>query len=199
MAGRQTARTPGSGAGTRLEGLLLWAAITALLAWAPWPPRLRPYLPSLWIDLPLISLLLRREPLTAWGVRRPDARQTAAHLTAFALLLLPASLALLAALGAIQPRWDLHPGRLAATLGRQLLWVALPEELFFRGYLWARLRPQRPEDRLAAIAANGALFALTHLAIHPGPWAAATWLPGCYFAWLRCRTRNLLPPLLVHA
>ena len=187
-----------SNRGSRIEGLAVWAAITLILAVPVWPTWVVALLPSLWINLPLISLLIRREPLVAWGIDRPDARATAGHLLLFLALIMPMSLALLTGVGAIEPAWDLSPTRLTATLAHQLLWVALPEELFFRGYLWRRLADPR-RGRAAAIVANGVLFAATHALIHPGAWALATLLPGCYFAWLRCRTRNLTAPILAHA
>ncbi len=184
--------------GDRIEGLLLWVAITAALAYRGWPAALVPLLPSLWINLPLLSLVLRREPLAAWGLTRPQPRTTAGHLLLFLVLIMPASLALLGAIGAIHPTWELRPAQGITSLAHQLLWVALPEELFFRGYLWRRLADPQG-GRLRAITANGALFAATHALIHPGPWAVATLLPGCYFAWLRCRTDNLTAPILTHA
>jgi len=182
----------------RIEGLAVWAGITLLLAVRIWPGWVVALLPSLWINLPLISLLVRREPLAAWGIERPGGMETVGHLLLFLALIMPLSLAVLSGVGAIEPTWDLSPTHLAATLAHQLLWVALPEELFFRGYLWRRLAdPHR--GRLVAITASGALFAATHALIHPGAWALATFLPGCYFAWLRCRTNNLTAPILTHA
>jgi len=191
-----TAAAPNRGA--RIEGLVVWAGITLLLGVRAWPAWVVPLLPSLWINLPLISLLIHHEPLAAWGIGRPGSMETAGHLLLFLALIMPMSLAALSGIGAIEPAWDLAPPHLAATLAHQLLWVALPEELFFRGYLWRRLAdPHR--GRLASITANGALFAATHALIHPGAWAIATLLPGCYFAWLRCRTKNLTAPILTHA
>jgi len=184
--------------GGQVEGVAVWAGITALLALRVWPAWVAALLPSLWINLPLISLVVRREPLTAWGIRRPDGMETAGHLLLFLALIMPASLATLSGVGAIHIVWDGTSSHLAAALVHQLLWVALPEELFFRGYLWRRLADPR-RGRLVTIAANGCLFAATHALIHPGAWAIATFLPGCYFAWLRCRTNNLTTPILTHA
>jgi len=184
--------------GARVEGLTVWAGITLLLAVRVWPGWVVALLPSLWINLPLISLVVRHEPLAAWGIRRPEAATTAGHLLLFLAVIMPMSLAVLGYVGAIEFGWDTTPPHLATTLAHQLLWVALPEELFFRGYLWRRLADPR-RGRLAAITANGALFAATHALIHPGGWAVATLLPGCYFAWLRCRTNNLTAPILTHA
>jgi membrane protease YdiL (CAAX protease family) len=183
----------------KTEGLLAWGLITAALTYRGWPAWAVPLLPSLWINLPLLSLLARREPLAEWGLGRPDLRATLHHTLVFGLLLCPASLALLGATGAIDPSWRLAPGPLLASLGQQLLWVALPEEIFFRGYLWRRLQQgQAPRPQVELILANATLFSATHYMIAPGPWALATWFPGLYFTWLRCRTGGLAAPILCH-
>jgi membrane protease YdiL (CAAX protease family) len=185
----------------KIEGVLLWAGITATLAYRGWPAWLVPLLPSLWINLPLISLLVRREPLGDWGLAIPDLVSALRHIAAFALLLVPASLVVLHLIGAIDITWRAHPEAIAASLGRQLLWVALPEEIFFRGYLWRRMGAgaEAPTSRLRRIATNATFFTATHYWIHPGMWALATWFPGLYFTWLRCRTQSVVAPILCHA
>jgi membrane protease YdiL (CAAX protease family) len=184
-----------------IEGLFLWVGITATLAHRGWPAWATPLLPSLWINLPLISLLARREPLTDWGLAIPDLASTGRHVAVFTLLLAPASLLGLHLIGAIDLAWPDNPGAIAASLGRQLVWVALPEEVFFRGYLWRRLGSEVdvPSGRLRRIVVNATLFAATHYWIQPGMWAVATWVPGLYFTWLRCRTKGVLAPILCHA
>ncbi len=107
--------------GARIEGLSVWAGITLLLAVPVWPGWVVALLPSLWINLPLISLLVRHEPLTAWGIDRPDTATTAGHLLLFFAVVMPVCLAALAGVGAIELAWDLAPTRLAATLAHQLL------------------------------------------------------------------------------
>lgn len=92
---------------------------------------------------------------------------------------------------------------LAAT---QLLVVALPEELFYRGYLqtsWRRTNPSRRRRVLGADLGEGfvrtqLLFALGHL-ITLQPWRVATFFPGLLFGWTRERTGSLAAPVVVHA
>jgi membrane protease YdiL (CAAX protease family) len=98
------------------------------------------------------------------------------------------------------------PGSLALTALLQLLVVALPEELFYRGFLqtsWARLRPGRGVTVLGARLGHGflatqALFALGHL-VSGQPWRLATFFPGLLFGWLRARTGSVVAPAVVHA
>ena len=93
---------------------------------------------------------------------------------------------------------------LAAPL--QLLVVALPEELFYRGYLqtaWARTAPGRGASVLGArlgagFLATQALFAMGHL-VSLQPWRLGTFFPGLLFGWLRERTGGLAAPIVLHA
>jgi membrane protease YdiL (CAAX protease family) len=89
----------------------------------------------------------------------------------------------------------------------QLLVVALPEELFYRGWMqgrWAGAEPARGVVLLGARLGAGflrtqALFALGHLAAGPQPWRLGTFFPGLLFGWLRARTGNVAAPVLAHA
>jgi membrane protease YdiL (CAAX protease family) len=184
----------------KIEAIVLWAGITVALAYRHWPAWTVPLLPSLWINVPLISVLTRREALREWGLKIPDLASTARHVVAFTALLVPASLLILRLIGAIDLTWHGSPRTVTVSLFQQLLWVALPEEVFFRGYLWRRMAPGEHErvPHLHRFATNATLFAATHYCIHPGMWALATWFPGLYFTWLRCRTKSLLAPVLCH-
>jgi membrane protease YdiL (CAAX protease family) len=88
----------------------------------------------------------------------------------------------------------------------QLLVVALPEELFYRGWMqttWAATRPGRGVRVLGArlgagFLATQALFAAGHLVVLQ-PWRLATFFPGLLFGWLRERSGDLAAPVFVHA
>lgn len=88
----------------------------------------------------------------------------------------------------------------------QLLVVALPEELFYRGWIqtsWARAAPGCGVTVLGARLGAGflwtqLLFAAGHLVVlHP--WRLATFFPGLLFGWLRERTGGIVAPVVVHA
>jgi membrane protease YdiL (CAAX protease family) len=91
-----------------------------------------------------------------------------------------------------------------------LLFVALPEEYFFRGVLQPAFdRPGRTVRVLGADLGPGALvsavaFGLGHVAIDLAvlgsttPLRAATVFPGLWFAWLRARTGSVLPAAVAH-
>jgi uncharacterized protein len=98
------------------------------------------------------------------------------------------------------------PESFALALVLQVLVVALPEELFYRGWLqtaWARLAPERGLTVLGARLGHGffatqALFAAGHL-ISGQPWRLATFFPGLLFGWLRARTGSVVAAVVAHA
>lgn len=103
------------------------------------------------------------------------------------------------------PRLRLPDG-FALMIPVQLFVVALPEELFYRGWMqsaWAGTAPGRKTrilgaDLRAGFVATQVLFALGHLVILQ-PWRLGTFFPGLLFGWLREKTGGLVAPILVHA
>lgn len=88
----------------------------------------------------------------------------------------------------------------------QVLVVALPEEMFYRGFMqtaWRRNRPERSVAVLGARLGSGfvatqALFAAGHLVVLE-PWRLGTFFPGLLFGWLRERTGSIAAPVALHA
>lgn len=126
---------------------------------------------------------------------------------AVALPHLPPGLAAVLAPYGGAPRFALRaPDRLLLRIVVQLLVVALPEELFYRGWMqtsWARGAPGRGRTILGARLGAGfvrtqALFAAGHLVVLE-PWRLATFFPGLMFGWLRERTGGIAAPVVLHA
>jgi uncharacterized protein len=97
------------------------------------------------------------------------------------------------------------PDGFALEAAVQFLVVALPEELFYRGWVQGSLRrlPGRSWRVLGAelgpgFLATQALFAAGHLASFQ-PWRLGTFFPGLLFGWLRERTGGLAAPVILHA
>ncbi|HVP68525.1 MAG TPA: CPBP family intramembrane glutamic endopeptidase [Anaeromyxobacteraceae bacterium] len=98
------------------------------------------------------------------------------------------------------------PAGFALLAVTQLLVVALPEEMFYRGYLqtgWARSAPGRRVRVLGADLGAGflstqLLFAAGHL-VSLDPWRLLTFFPALLFGWARERTNGLAAPVFVHA
>jgi len=136
----------------------------------------------------------------------------AAGFVAFGKLLplLPEWAAHLLAPYTLPPHLQLRlPDRFPLLLLNQLLVVALPEELFYRGWMqttWAGTRagagPVRGVRLLGAdlppgFLATQALFAAGHL-VSLQPWRLGTFFPGLLFGWLRQRTGGLAAPVVAH-
>lgn len=89
----------------------------------------------------------------------------------------------------------------------QLLLVALPEELFYRGYLQTRLDGLVGRDRtvlgvevnVASVVLTSALFALGHIITIWHPARLAVFFPSLLFGWMRRATNGILAPILFHA
>jgi membrane protease YdiL (CAAX protease family) len=158
-----------------------------------------------------------RRTWAAWGRGARDAALAAALIfpafaggfAAFAALLpsLPEGVRGLLAPYALPPAFHLRlPEGLAVQAAVQLLAVALPEELFYRGWMqtsWRRAVPGAGVTVLGArlgpgFLATQALFALGHLATFQ-PWRLGTFFPGLLFGWLRERTGGLAAPVFLHA
>jgi uncharacterized protein len=97
--------------------------------------------------------------------------------------------------------WDL-----AEWCAVQLVVVALPEELFFRGFLLGLLEQRFPPRRRIlgggvglALVLSAAAFALIHLPRDGDPRALATFFPGLLFGWMRSATGSILASTLTHA
>jgi len=89
-----------------------------------------------------------------------------------------------------------------AWLTYQFLYVAVAEEMFFRGYLQANvmkwLGDTRPVGHYVAVVVSAGCFALAHVAVQGQIASLFTFLPGLLLAWLFLRTRSLLAPILFH-
>lgn len=88
----------------------------------------------------------------------------------------------------------------------QVVVVALPEELFFRGYLYARFEARWPSrSRLfgapvgPAILMTSLLFGLGHVLVDFDPQRFAVVVPGFVFGWMRARTGSIAAGVLFHA
>jgi hypothetical protein len=87
----------------------------------------------------------------------------------------------------------------------QFVVVALPEELFFRGFLLHLLEKRFPPKRRwlgggvgLALVLSAAAFALIHLPKDGDPRALATFFPALLFGWMRSATGSILASTIAH-
>ena len=103
----------------------------------------------------------------------------------------------------------MHLPKMSWSLGEfcavQLVVVALPEELFFRGMLLHLLEKRFPPKRRIlgggvgiALVLSAAAFALIHLPKDGDPRALATFFPGLLFGWMRSATGSILASTVTH-
>jgi membrane protease YdiL (CAAX protease family) len=82
----------------------------------------------------------------------------------------------------------------AAVAAHHLLLVALPEEVFFRGYLYDAFEETGREPVLPVAL----LFAIGHFVIAPSPFRLLTFFPALLLGWGRKRSGNVYVPTAVH-
>lgn len=158
-----------------------------------------------------------RDPLVAHGllVRSRDLRPAALVSVVLLVLFAVGYVAWARATG--RTTGASPPNEVTRSVIEWLVWgflfVALPEEYFFRGVLQSAFDHGREGRTLRVLGANlgrgalvsAALFCLGHvtldLAVHgaTAPLRVATFFPGLWFAWLRVRTGGVLAPALAHA
>jgi len=88
----------------------------------------------------------------------------------------------------------------------QFMYVAVAEEVFFRGYVQdnilrltsAVMEKRRTLQCWVSIVVSAACFAVAHMIIQGQIISVLTFLPGLIFGWLFVRTRSLLAPILFH-
>jgi membrane protease YdiL (CAAX protease family) len=88
----------------------------------------------------------------------------------------------------------------------QILGIAVPEEMFYRGYVQTalddafRFRFQFLGATLGAgVLLGSVVFALGHFATHAHPARLAVFFPSLVFGWLRARTRGVGASIFFHA
>ncbi len=186
------------------------AAIKLLNAYCP--PTLRWLaIPGILVCAALVPTWIRRRELPNLGLGgnhvRPAVRAAGcACVCTFAVVFL--GLWLLTLLDLPIPLQPIHAGQQGpfTWLLHQFLYVAVAEEMFFRGYVQTgvtRFLDQTKSLSLTArqcvvIAVSAACFALAHVIIQGQIISGLVFLPGLVMAWLYVRTRSLWAPILFH-
>ncbi len=75
-----------------------------------------------------------------------------------------------------------------------LLVTSLPEEFFFRGFLFDAVEGGAPKK----IVITSLLFCVTHVVVSFSPLRLLTFIPGIALAYLRDRTSEIYSPILLH-
>ena len=88
----------------------------------------------------------------------------------------------------------------------QFMYIAVAEEMFFRGYLQSNvlcllttsIQKNRVFLNLIGIIVSAIVFAISHSVILGSVMPMITFFPGLIFGWLFVKTESLLAPILFH-
>lgn len=182
----------------------------------------------LFLYAPMVALARRKEDLYDYGFRADPVGKSLAYAGITLLIIFPLFVAGFFAfyeiacnsslLGTLAPKgtcgWyqgldTLHAPRITWTYSEyvlvQMLVVALPEELFFRGFMLGLLEKRFPPKRRflgggigLALILSSLAFALVHLPKDGDPRMLATFFPALLFGWMRSATGSILGPTLAH-
>lgn len=108
--------------------------------------------------------------------------------------------------------WDVEhfifrpPDSMLDEVAGQLLVIALPEEVFYRGFLqseldglWKKRARVLGADIGMGLVVSAAVFAVGHVLTNPNPARLAVFFPALLFGWLRARTGGVGSSIAFHA
>jgi len=168
-------------------------------------------LPCVLAAAALLPTLLNHRKITHIGLNLNQLARSFRLLTLTCLTILPLTFLGLFIMKHLNLPFPLRPtvpqGNWPSWLFYQFLYIALAEELFFRGYLLGNLLLLFPASGTGfgrigpgmTVIISAFLFAGAHLILLATPMALLTFFPALIFSWLFLRTRSLLAPVLFHA
>jgi len=166
--------------------------------------------PFLLITAALIPTRLRKRSFAEIGLRvgQPGLILRVLFATcAIVFSLLLAGIFLLKHLNIQLPLSPIIPeGRWLSWVAYQFMYVAVAEEIFFRGYfqcnvlslLTMSVQKSRVFLEIIGIIISATVFAISHCLILGSVMPIITFLPGLIFGWLLVKTKSLLAPVLFH-
>lgn len=167
--------------------------------------------PGILAAMAVIPSIIRRKKLFNIGLSFGQIKSSFAILAGACLLVLPAmfcGLCLLKHYSLNFPLWPVLPEnqQLASWLFYQFMYVAVAEELFFRGFLQSSilnlLITAVPKRRFLqcffSVVLSAVCFAIAHMIIHESAFSVLIIAPGLILGWLYLKTDSLIAPILFH-
>jgi len=191
---------------TTAAGAALILAVKAAYPGASAPAWL---VPAFFLYAPLLAVLVTDRDFAAVGLNPPESKKAALDIVLFAAVVLPLFLISWWALAKYFLGFDFNyrlPGKIFSLALWQVAGVALPEELFFRGWMQKRIDTLLG-GRFTAFGAvigpglfiSAVVFALFHFLSRPAPVSLLVFFPGMLFGLFRERTGSVLVPVVTHA
>ena len=166
--------------------------------------------PFLLITAALVPTRLRKRSFAEIGLRLERPKVILRVLCTTCVIVFPLLLIgilLLKHLNIALPLSPIIPeGRWFSWLVYQFMYVAVAEEIFFRGYFQCNLlslltisvQKNRAFLEIISIILSATVFAVSHCLILGSVMPIITLLPGLIFGWLLVKTKSLLAPILFH-
>ena len=163
--------------------------------------------------IPIALLFVKKQLPGAYGISKKGFGKSIARALLAVIVLFPAYIAGFYVY--MRYAYNLHLSYTTAGFIREpqtvlfilnmLLMVAIPEEIFYRGYLQSELcRCDKRTVNLFGVRAGmsflivNALFAAGHLVVLPDIARLAVFFPGLVFSWLREKDDNIAGPVVFH-
>jgi membrane protease YdiL (CAAX protease family) len=168
-------------------------------------------IPALLVTAALLPASIRRSEFPRLGLTVQDSAAALSLVVWMSLFVMPAGFLGMWFLTFVRMPIPLTPalpeqGRWLGWTLYQFLYVAVGEELFFRGYVQTnithaigRLRWKSANlGQYLGIAVSAAVFAVAHLVTQGHGASLLTFFPGLLLGWLFARSGSLLAPILFH-
>ena len=164
------------------------------------------FLPWVWVFAPLFIILCRKIDIRTMGIHVSTWKKSLFSLLAANILVFPVFTSAFYVFASIKglPHIALDlPSGFAGTVAFHLLYVAIPEEFFFRGYLQGRVHDALREHSgnvkaYIPLFLSALLFSFSHFVLSPGVFALLTFFPALVFGYLRKYTGSLIAPVIFH-
>ncbi len=166
--------------------------------------------PFVLISAAAVPTLLRKRSLGEIGLRVERLGLTLRVLCATCVIVFPLLFAGILLLKHFEVQLPLCPvipeKRWFSWLAYQFMYVAVAEEMFFRGYfqsnvlrlLTMSVQKNRAFLELIGIIVSATVFAISHSVLLGSVMPIITFFPGLIFGWLLVKTKSLLAPVLFH-
>ncbi len=165
-------------------------------------------IPFVLIFLPFMALKLRKKSFKNIGLYPLNTNTSFKYLFYVSLVFLPLAFIFFFALNNLNlmhfPTISIN-NNVFSWISYQLFYVAVSEEIFFRGYLIRTfqnfLKSYRLNGRFnnyTCIFLSSLIFGIFHIFIAENAYSFLTFFPALIFGWLFIRTKSLVAPILFH-
>jgi membrane protease YdiL (CAAX protease family) len=166
-------------------------------------------LPCVFVAAAILATLLNKQPLSEIGLSCERPLRAICLALAAAVIVLPITgfgLWLLGKAGVYLPAPVAVKGSWLNWAAYQFMYVAVAEEIFFRGYIIGKLKSlpmpiavgKSLSPNTIILLTSAVIFAAAHIILIGGVLSGLTFFPGLILGWLYLRSKSILAPVLFH-